>query len=187
MGVCSSTPSEAGPRATAAALAAPGKRAAILASVGAVAMALGLLVYLADRDLSRSALIPAAAALSAGPLIGTLGQWLPSFVHPFAFSLFTAAAARAGTQPAYRACAGWWIVNVAFEAGQHPRASAPLASFVEALFGQGRVARGLSGYFVHGTFDLGDIVAATSGALAAAGVLFAVHRIGGGNANRTGS
>ena len=114
---------------------------AILAASGTLALALGLLVYLADRDASRSLLIPAAAALSAGPLFGELGQWLPSFVHPFAFSLFTAAARPPGSAPAYRACAGWWAVNVAFEAGQHPRVSAPLAEFLAGGPGNGAATR----------------------------------------------
>lgn len=106
-----------------------------------------------------------------------LGQWLPSFVHPFAFSLLTAAAGPASPRPVYGACALWWSVNVAFEAGQHPRVGASLAELLGTAFGDAPPASWLSGYLLHGVFDVGDIAAATLGALAAAGVLRLFHRV----------
>jgi hypothetical protein len=151
-------------------------RRALLALVGALALAAGLIVYLADRDPSRAALIPSAAVLSTGPLVGALGQWLPSFVHPLAFSLFTAAARRAWTPPAYGACLAWWAVNVAFEVGQHPVVAAPLAAWLTALPQLGSIPALLAAYFVRGTFDPIDLLAATLGALAAATMLRAVQR-----------
>ncbi len=154
------------------------RMSASLAICGALALLLGTLVYLADRGGLHRALIPAAAVLSSGPVFGALGQWLPSFAHPFAFSLFTAAARPSIAPPAYGACLGWWVVNVVFEVGQHPRVSAPLAETLQQVLGGGRAADALSNYFLRGTFDVGDIAAATVGAMAAAGVLMFFHRIG---------
>ena len=139
--------------------------------MGCLALALGLLVYLADRDARHAVLIPAFAALAGSNLFGALGPWLPSFVHPFAFSLFTAAALPSRSAWRHGACAAWCAVNVAFEVGQHPNVSARLAEGLRANLGPSSVSRTLADYFLRGTFDLGDIVAAVIGAIVAAGVL----------------
>jgi hypothetical protein len=151
-------------------------RFACLAAAGCFALALGLLVYLADRDASRAVLTPTVSALAGSHWFGALGQWLPSFVHPLAFSLFTAAALPSHSPWQYGACAAWCVINVAFEVGQHPHVSARLADALQAGLGQTPLARTLANYFVRGTFDGGDIVAAILGALAAASVLRLMQR-----------
>ena len=99
--------------------AAPGpesrNRDALLAALACLALAMGVLVYLADREPSHAALIPSVQVLAASHLFGTLGQWLPSFVHPFAFSLLAAAALPPRMARRYGACAAWCAVNVLFE------------------------------------------------------------------------
>lgn len=150
---------------------------AILATSGALALAVGVLVYTADRGVSHAALIPALTLLTTGSLFGVLGQWLPSFVHPFAFSLFTAATQPSKASPAYWACAAWWLVNVAFEVAQVPGINLAVATFVQDALGRTWLTRPLSNYVLRGTFDVGDLVAATAGVIAAAGVLHLVHRL----------
>lgn len=76
--------------------------------IGLLALAAGLLVYAADRDPARAMLFPSFAALHSGPVFGAVGSWLPSFVHPLAFSLFTVAAMRPRARPPYGVCAAWW-------------------------------------------------------------------------------
>ena len=148
----------------------------LLAAIACLALAVGVLVYLTDRDTSHAVLIPAVGALAGSHLFGALGQWLPSFVHPFAFSLFTAAALPPRSASRYGACAAWCAVNVAFELGQHPRVSARLAEALQGSFAQTALTRPLANYFLRGTFDVGDIVAAVIGAFAAAGVLHFMQR-----------
>jgi hypothetical protein len=148
-----------------------------LIGLGCLALAFGVLVYLTDRDPSHASLIPAVAAFAGSHMFGGLGQWLPSFLHPFAFSLFTAAARPSSTSPSYSACWLWWAVNVIFEVAQHPDVNGAVAEGVQVLLGQTWPARLLSNYFLRGTFDVGDIVAATAGALAAAGALYFIHRL----------
>ena len=151
-------------------------RAAALATIGVAALGIGVLFYLADRDTARTALIPAVASIAGGHLFGAIGQWLPSFVHPFAFSLLTAAVPARTALPGYGACAGWWMVNVAFEAGQHPGIRPAVAEGVDAVLGRTWISGPLSGYFLNGTYDAGDLVAVTAGALAAAGILHFLRR-----------
>jgi hypothetical protein len=144
---------------------------AILVASGCAALALGLLVYASDRGAMPGSLWPTAGAVAGRHFFGPFGQWLPSFVHTFAFALFTAAALAPSTRPRYGACLAWGAVNVAFEIGQHPRLSARLADLLQISFGDAPTTQALARYFVHGTFDPGDIVAALLGSLAAAAVL----------------
>jgi hypothetical protein len=67
-------------------------------------------------------------------------------------------------------------VNVAFEVAQHPAISGAVARAAEGVFGRPWPARLLSNYVLRGTFDVGDLIAATAGAAAAAAVLCLVHR-----------
>jgi hypothetical protein len=149
----------------------------LLVAIGSFALGLGTLVYVTDRDPVHAVLFPEILALHTGPIFGVLGSWLPSFIHPFAFSLFTAAAQRPSASPAYGACAAWWVVNIAFEAGQHAQISGRLAEFLQLVFGDSWLTRALSNYFLRGSFDVAHIVAVTAGALAAAVVLHLAHHL----------
>lgn len=153
-----------------------GSAVVLLPAIGCLALVLGLLVYLTDRDAGHAVLIPTFGALAGRNLFGGLGQWLSSFVHPFAFSLFTAASLPSRSAWRYGACAAWCAMNVAFEVGQHPHVSARLAEVLQASLGQSSLTRTLTNYFLRGSFDVGDIVAAVVGSMVAAGVLCLVQR-----------
>jgi hypothetical protein len=155
---------------------APAPSALGLVALGCIALALGLLVYAADRDPARALLLPAVAALHVGPIFGAVGSWLPSFVHPFAFSLFSAAALSGSARAGYGACAAWWAVNVGFEFAQHARFSGAIARALQTTFGDATVADALANYALRGRFDPADLAAATAGSLAAAAVLARPHR-----------
>ena len=142
----------------------------------AAALGLGLLFYLSDRPAGSAMLLPHAATLGHGPLFGAVGAWLPSFLHPFAFGLLSAAASRRRATPAYGAVAAWWAVDLSFELGQLPQLSAPLSQALQSGFGPLAPAQALSRYLVNGRFDAADVLALSAGALAAAGVLRLLHR-----------
>jgi len=129
---------------------------------GSIALALGFWVYLVDRPASNAG-------------FGAVGGWLPSFAHALAFSLFTAALLPATLRWEIGACSFWFAVNAAFEVGQHPQLRGPLADALRDGFGDGRVARAVANYFLRGTFDLADLVAAALGAAAAALLLHALR------------
>jgi len=148
---------------------------AALLALGTLALALGMVVYTADRDPAGVALLPNLAALHTGPLFGVIGSWVPSFVHPFAFSLFTAVAAGASAAAAYRVCAGWWAVDVVFEVAQHPHVRPAIVQAMHDLNGSPWsrwLTQPLTNYLQAGTFDPCDLAAVTAGTLAAAGVVY---------------
>ena len=156
------------------------KRAALLVLIGCVALSLGLLVYLADRVGSHAVLVPSIAALEGRNLFGALGQWLPSFVHPLAFSLFTAAVLQPGAAARWGACTFWGLVNVAFEVGQHQALVSAWSAALRGDVGDWAIPRSMLNYFLRGTFDPYDVCAALLGALAAGAVLKCVDHLQGG-------
>lgn len=169
------SPAPWNPRGQAARGLAPPSPAWLFCTVGLLALAVGALVYLADRDPARAMAQPAFAVLATGPLFGAAGAWLPSFVHAFAFSLFSAAAWPRARRPAYGACAFWCAVDMAFEAVQQApgRAALALPSGLEGFDPADWMAR----FARQGRFDPADLLAITAGALAAAGVLVFIHQL----------
>jgi hypothetical protein len=147
-----------------------GRTSALLA-LACIGLAAGILVYLTDRVAFSAALMPAVGFLSGRHLFGTVGQWLPSFVHPFAFSLLSAAALPARCVFRYGACLAWCLVNVGFEVGQHPQLKQLWFESLHGPFGQAPLVRFVANYCLKGTFDASDLVAAILGALGAGMVL----------------
>lgn len=144
---------------------------------GAFALAIGVLVYLTDRDPAHAAWIPAAWSLSGSALFGAVGGWLPSLTHAFAFSLFTAAVAGSRpTAPAYGACVLWWGIDSAFELAQAPGLSGPITSALAATPAPAWLTDPVSSYLIRGRFDWADLLAIAAGALAAGAVLHRLHQ-----------
>jgi len=149
----------------------PRGRQATLVAIGCFGLAVGVLVYVTDRAGAKGILLPIVDSLAGAQLFGVIGLWLPSFVHPFAFSLFTAAALPSRWAPRYGACIAWFAVNAAFEVGQHPLVRSHVATALDEGFGHAALVQPLANYFLRGTFDVIDIVGAALGAVAAAVVL----------------
>ena len=142
----------------------PGRveRALVLSALPVLAA--GLLLYWVARDVSHTLLIPRFDRLQAPGSLQAVAGWLPSLLHTLGFGLLTAAAVP--PRPAWRlgAIGAWAAINLAFEIGQHPALSGPLA---ESLLGgpqPGLVSRALAGYFRHGRFDADDLAATLAGA-----------------------
>ena len=152
------------------------KQPALLAALGCGILCIGLLIYLMDREASRAVLLPSLAMPGSSKLFGTLGQWLPSFVHPLGFSLFTAAVLKPTTARLI-ACAFWAAANVAFEVGQHAVFKPGWAEALHGGAGEWAVTRAILNYGLHGTFDAKDLSAAVLGALAAAVFIKVADRI----------
>lgn len=142
-----------------------------LCLLGTAALLLGVLVYLNDRTELPPALIDLVSWLSGQRLSGSAGLWLPSQVHPLAFSLMTVAALPASGAPRCGECDAWGTVNVGLELGQHAALRVGLAQGLQDLLGDWPAVRWLGAYFLHGTFDASDLLAAVGSALVAAAVL----------------
>ena len=100
-------------------------------------------------------------------MFGVVGHSLPTFAHVFAFCLLTAALLAVGTEAAITVCLGWFLVDVAFELGQHSALAPALSTLIPPWFAHLLILNQTDSYFLDGTFDPLDLLAIALGALAA--------------------
>ena len=128
----------------------------------------GTLVYVLDRPPDSTAVFGSIHLGHGLPgFFGSLGQSLPTFAHAFSFSILTALWLGGGKRAALPACTGWFAIECAFEAGQHPSIAdgfiGRLPESIQAL----PFVDPFANYFLMGTFDIGDLIAAAFGAATA--------------------
>jgi hypothetical protein len=140
--------------------------------LGLAVLGLGVLVYIIDRPPGLTAL-PESLTLFQPTVtfFGALGQSLPAFAHVFAFSLLTAALLGGGRRTAMTICTSWFLVDAAFELGQHPTIATKLASLTPSWFEAIPILHRTNDFFLSGTFDAFDLLAMALGALAAYAVM----------------
>ncbi len=156
---------------------AVGKGAWAQLVVGLAVLLLGTLVYLVDRPPEQAFVLGAFSFCEVTPCVfGRLGQSLPTFAHVFAFILLTAALLGGGQRWAIAICLGWIAMETAFELGQHPALAPVVVKLIPSWFGQVPVLQKTDSYFLHGTFDPGDLLAIALGALAAYAVIHKSRR-----------
>ena len=137
-------------------------------SIGLAVLLLGALVYVLDRPPEQT-LITAAIGLPAFTpgVFGPVGPILPAFAHVLAFILLTTALIGSTRAVCLSACLGWWVVDAAFELGQHPAVADWLSTHLSPGPENLAIVNHTVDYFVYGTFDPWDLVAITVGVLAA--------------------
>jgi hypothetical protein len=143
----------------------PVNKAQILA--GAFSFTLGLFVYLLDRPaegiyfLYRTSTAFSLHDALPGLFFGALGGSLPTFIHVFSFSLLTAGFLACKKRGSQIVILSWLLVECAFEVGQEFVRISP------DVFQGVPILENIGNFFVNGTFDPLDLVAATAGAAAA--------------------
>jgi len=158
----------------------------IVTAIGAAALLAGALLYLWARPPGRvyllDLLLPARNAAST---TGVITGGLPSFLHIYAFTLFTAALL--SLRPAAALIAGsiWFLVDALLELAQHPVAAQFLLPRIPAWFGRVPVLENVAPYLQRGTFDPLDILALALGVGAALLTLMTLRY--GGNGHGTGT
>lgn len=174
------TPAARAPAKRPGPLGANGARTA-LAALSVAMLVVGTLIYIVDRQPGSAAALPASLSLHSGVTrwFGAAGDWLPSFLHAFAFSVLTALVLPRTLSHAAAACAGWALVETAFEVGQHAAVSPWLVQALAPFAGTAPGAIQLQRYFAAGSFDPADVAAGIAGATLAFVVLALIHRITG--------
>ena len=126
--------------------------------IGLAVLLLGTLVYLVDRVPEQTLAPDSIGLFSPVPsLFGVVGHNLPTFTHVFAFILLTAALLNRSKRTSITVCVGWFVVDSAFEVGQHAYFAQWLSTFVPSWFQYIPILEKTKGYFVYGTFDPVDL------------------------------
>lgn len=144
------------------------KQTQLLIVLGLSALMGGTAVYLLDRPVEQSFVPGDLSLFHLTPVVfGFIGQSLPTFAHVFAFCLLTAALLAGGKKAAITVCLGWFLVDVAFELGQHSALALALSTLIPPWFAHLPILNQTGSYFLDGTFDPLDLLAIALGALAA--------------------
>lgn len=88
--------------------------------------------------------------------LGTIGNNLPTFIHVFSFILLTAAFIHLNKRKCFLICLCWCVVDCAFELGQKFNS---LSSMIPDWFAGIPILENTGNYFLHGTYDLNDLIA----------------------------
>jgi len=133
----------------------------------ALLLAIGVMVYAVDRG-GAVYFLPAWFAHEAGASIfGSLGNHLPTFVHPFAFILITATVFWPWPRLLPAICATWFAIEVAFEMGQLDPIGQRIAATLPAWFDGVPLLEAAPAYFALGTYDPFDVLSIGLGAVSA--------------------
>ena len=135
---------------------------------GLICLGLGLLFYLIARPSVVASFLcfgPQFSRQTALFLRILLGS-APTFIHTLAFSLITASIAAGTRRLQILTCAGWAVLEILFEAIQHPDIRAWLLLHFGLIDTISLLRR-----YVFGTFDYNDVAAAISGAFLATLIL----------------
>ena len=141
-------------------------------SLAVVALSLGVFVYLLDRQPENVYFIPQwlANAVTGDSFLGTLGNFVPTFVHVYAFILLTMAIIFPVQQFRHYlvpVCMFWFLVDSIFEIAQLDAIAKFIARNTPHWFDGIPFLENTANYFLAGTFDVLDIVSIGVGALAA--------------------
>jgi hypothetical protein len=120
----------------------------------------GVFVYLLDRPSSSVYFVPDSWSIAdrETAIFGTLGRYLPTFAHTFAFILFTTAVLSPLRKAGLEICAAWVIIESLFEIAQSDVISTKIAANVPAWFSDWPLLDNVADYFVAGHFDPLDLV-----------------------------
>jgi hypothetical protein len=134
-----------------------------LALAALLVFASGALVYMADRHGHTAWLLPDALRLPAGhrAVFGSVGAWLPSLAHAFAFSTWTALLP--GWRRPATACLLWAGIDAGFELAQYPALASRLLAWRPDWLTQVPIFEHIE-FLLHGTFDPLDLLAVVIGA-----------------------
>jgi hypothetical protein len=126
--------------------------------VGIVALALGILIYIFDRSATAVYFVPDSSVIAkTTPLLfGTLGNYLPAFLHTLAFALF--ANAIAGRRYIGLMCIGWFVAEAFLELAQIDAIAFRIAEQLPGWFYEWPILENVSSHFLTGYFDTLDIV-----------------------------
>ncbi len=142
--------------------------------IGVAGLLIGTLVYLVDRhpdqtyfvsnsgmDISFYNILP--------NLFGPIGNSLPAFIHVFSFILITGGLISCHKRGYLIICLSWFLVDCAFEIGQKFNSLA--VRTIPDWFAGIPFFENIENYFLHGTFDLFDLISITIGTVTAYFVL----------------
>lgn len=141
----------------------------VLLIIAISALAVGVLVYVFDRQPEFVYFLPGWLSLhtQAGSLFGNIGDYLPTFIHVFAFILLTVAVAIPSATKLIPICLAWFSLDSLLEIAQIETPAQWLSAHTPSWFNGIPFLENTSNYFLMGTFDPVDLISIAIGTLLA--------------------
>jgi len=138
-------------------------------SLGIVALGVGTLVYMFDRQPEFIYFLPGWLSLNSQPggFFGSIGYYLPTFLHVYAFILLTAVVAIPSITKLIPVCLAWFTLDTLFEVAQIDAIAKWIALHTPGWFTGIPFLENTSNYFLFGTFDVVDLLSIAAGTIAA--------------------
>lgn len=133
------------------------------------ALCVGMLVYVVDRQPETIYFLPAWLSLhdQTGSLFGSLGNYLPTFIHVYVFILLTVVVALPSITKLIPICLAWLTLDSLFEIAQLNPIAQWIASHTPVWFSGVPFLENTAGYFLMGSFHIYDLLSIAIGTLAA--------------------
>lgn len=133
------------------------------------ALCLGALFYTLARQHDHvyflSAWLPAAHPASGR--FGALGDYLPTFIHVYAFILLSVAVAAPAISKVIPICLAWFTLDSLFEVAQLDLPAHWIAQHLPGWFSTIPILDNTASYFLSGTFDMLDLLSIAAGSISA--------------------
>ena len=139
----------------------------ITAAIGA--LCIGVLVYVLDRHTEFVYFLSGWPSFNSVPVgfFGNIGDYLPTFVHVYAFILLTVVVAVPAISKLVPVCLAWFAIDSLFELAQLNPIAQWIGSHTPMGFSGIPFLDNTADYFLSGTFDMLDLLSIATGALAA--------------------
>lgn len=139
-------------------------------AIGVTGLLIGTLVYLVDRHPDQTYFVSFLginiSLYNILPnLFGSIGTYLPAFVHVFSFILITAGLISCHKRDYFIICLCWGLIEYAFELGQ--KFNSVALKLIPDWFTGIPFLKNTGNYFLLGTFDFFDLASITIGAITA--------------------
>ena len=133
------------------------------------ALIVGLSIYLFDRQPETVYFISNRFSFDGDtkPIFGIIGNYLPAFLHVYAFILLTAVVFAQSHRHILIICVGWLAVDSLFEIGQINLIAEAITVHIPGWFAGIPFLENTANYFLLGTFDTLDLLSIAAGTLAA--------------------
>jgi hypothetical protein len=133
------------------------------------ALGVGVLVYVFDRQAEFVYFLPGWLSLhtQAGSVFGSIGDYLPTFIHVYAFILLTVIVAVPAITKLIPVCLAWFTLDSLFEVAQLNPMAQWIGSHTPGWFNGIPFLENTADYFLMGTFDVFDLLSIAAGTLTA--------------------